>query len=419
LNDMNDQPLIIKYDIKKLELEALLEITQAINNNIPEDSLYKIYEFTLRANLNIGKLALYVLDDNWVCKVNYGTDTDFTKCQLDISLVEWKYVAAIEKGMCSPEFLEFDLVIPIAHKEKRLAFVFVSRQHRDDQPGKLNTDFIQALSNIIIVAIENKKLARKQLAQEKMKQELEFAGKVQQFLIPNKLPFNKYLKVAAFYKPHHSIGGDYYDFIPLKKKNQFLFCIADVSGKGIPAALLMSNFQASLRTLVHETTLLQDVICKLNYQIMNNADGQHFITFFVGIYDAERSRLKYVNSGHNPPILINNGSDMMWLEKGSTVLGAFRKLPFLEVGIIENINKFLFCSFTDGLSEINNAAGEEFGAERVWDIISKNIDQDPDVLNVKIIESMNLFKDDQELMDDITLFSCFFDNSSGKLITGN
>lgn len=418
MNDMNDHPLRIKYDIKKLELEALLEITQAINNNIPEVSLYKIYEFTLRANLNIGKLALYVLDDNWICKVNYGTDVNFIESQFDISFLKWKDVGVIEKGMCRSEFLEFDLVIPIAHKEKMLAFVFVSKQYRD-QPGKLNTDFIQALSNIIIVAIENKKLVRKQLAQEKMKQELEFAGKVQQFLIPNKLPFNEYLKVAAFYKPHHSIGGDYYDFIPLKQKNQFLFCIADVSGKGIPAALLMSNFQASLRTLAHETTLLQDVICKLNYQIMNNAEGQHFITFFIGIYDAERSRLKYVNSGHNPPVLVTNGGDMMLLEKGSTVLGAFRKLPFLEVGIIENINKFLFCSFTDGLSEINNAAGEEFGAERVWDIISDNRDLDPDVLNAKIIESMNTFKDDQELMDDITLFSCFFDNTSGKLITSN
>ena len=413
---MNAQPLKIKYDIKKLELEALLEITQAINNNMPENSLYKIFEFTLRANLNIGKLALYVLDDQWICKVSYGTDGDFTKCRFDRSFLKWKDVGEIEKGVCSPEFLEFDLAIPIAHKEKKLAFVFVSKQNRNE-PGTLNTDFIQALSNIIIVAIENKRLARKQLEQEKIRQELEFAAKVQQFLFPKQLPYNQYLKAAAFYQPHHSIGGDYYDFIHLEQKNQILFCIADVSGKGIPAALLMSNFQASLRTLVQETTLLQDVIQKLNYQIMNNADGEHFITFFVGIYDPERSRLKYVNSGHNPPILIRNGTEMMSLEKGSTVLGAFRELPFLEIGIIEDINKFMFCSFTDGLSEINNELGEEFGAERIWDIISKNKKSEPDVLNNKIIESMNVFKGEQELMDDITLFSCFFDNTSGRLMS--
>jgi len=413
---MNAQPLKIKYDIKKLELEALLEITQAINNNMPENSLYKIFEFTLRANLNIGKLALYVLDDQWICKVSYGTDGDFTKCRFDRSFLKWKDVGEIEKGVCSPEFFEFDLAIPIAHKEKKLAFVFVSKQNRNE-PGTLNTDFIQALSNIIIVAIENKRLARKQLEQEKIRQELEFAAKVQQFLFPKQLPYNKYLKAAAFYQPHHSIGGDYYDFIHLERKNQILFCIADVSGKGIPAALLMSNFQASLRTLVQETTLLQDVIQKLNYQIMNNADGEHFITFFVGIYDPERSRLKYVNSGHNPPILIRNGTEMMSLEKGSTVLGAFRELPFLEIGIIEDINKFMFCSFTDGLSEINNEFGEEYGAERIWDIISKNKKSEPDVLNNRIIESMNVFKGDQELMDDITLFSCFFDNTSGRLMS--
>jgi sigma-B regulation protein RsbU (phosphoserine phosphatase) len=394
-------------------VEALLEITQAINNNLPEDSLYKIYEFTLRANLNIKKLALYVLDALWICKVNYGTDHNFVDCHFDEVFLNYNDVVHIDKGMCRSEFLEFDLVIPIAHKEKKLAFVFVSQQ-KSGKHGSLNTDFVQALSNIIIVAIENKKLARKQLEQEKIRQELEFAGKVQQFLFPKKLPYNEHLKVAAFYQPHHSIGGDYYDFIKLKRKNQFLFCIADVSGKGIPAALLMSNFQASLRTLVEETTLLQDVICKLNYQIMNNAEGEHFITFFIGIYDAGRSRLKYVNSGHNPPVL-KRGHKMMLLEKGSTVLGAFRELPFLEVGIIENINKFLFCSFTDGLSEINNDTGEEFGAERVWSIMEENQEMDPEILNKKIINSMNSFKGEQELLDDITLFTCFFDNTSGRL----
>ena len=410
---MDNQGLKIKYDIKRLELEALLEITQAINNNMPEDSLYKIYEFTLRANLNINKLALYVLDDEWVCKVNYGTDHDFFTYPFDESFLKYNDVVPVEKGMCREGFLEFDLVIPIAHKEKKLAFVFVSEQKKG-KSGTLNTNFVQALSNIIIVAIENKKLVRKQLAQEKIRQELEFAGKVQQFLFPRKLPYNRHLKVAAFYQPHHSIGGDYYDFIHLKKRNQFLFCIADVSGKGIPAALLMSNFQASLRTLIEETTLLQDVICKLNYQIMNNAEGEHFITFFIGIYDADRSRLKYVNSGHNPPIL-KSDDRIMLLEKGSTVLGAFRELPFLEVGIIENLDKFLFCSFTDGLTEINNDAGEEFGAERVWSIVAENHVTDPKSLNERIIDSMNAFKGDQEFSDDVTLYSCYFDNSDGLL----
>lgn len=412
---MEDQLLKVKYDLKKLELEALLEITQAINNNMPEDSLYKIYEFTLRANLNINKLALYVLDDEWVCKVNYGTDHAFSGFQFDETFLTYDDVVEIKKGMCRKEFLEFDLVIPIAHKKKKLAFVFVSEQKKG-KSGALNTDFVQALSNIIIVAIENKKLARKQLAQEKIRQELEFAGKVQQFLFPRQLPYNKNLKVAAFYQPHHSIGGDYYDFIYLRKRNQYLFCIADVSGKGIPAALLMSNFQASLRTLVEETTLLQDVICKLNYQIMNNAEGEHFITFFIGIYDAERSRLKYVNSGHNPPIL-KRGDRMMLLEKGSTVLGAFKELPFLEVDIIEDLDQFLFCSFTDGLTEINNEAGEEFGAERVWSIIAENNGTDPEQLNNKIINAMNAFKGEQEFLDDITLYTCFFDNSEGRLLS--
>ena len=134
--------------------------------------------------------------------------------------------------------------------------------------------FIQALSNIIIVAIENKKLANKQLAQEAFRKELEIASDVQQFLFPESLPNTDILKVEASYLPHDIVGGDYYDYIPINK-NQFLICIADVSGKGIAAALMMSNFQASLRTLCFsQTPNLTDIIEALNFQVLENTKGE-------------------------------------------------------------------------------------------------------------------------------------------------
>ena len=116
---------------------------------------------------------------------------------------------------------------------------------KDDYQNEDGIKFIQALSNIIIVAIENKKLVRKQLPQESFRKEFEIASDVQQFLFPDKLPNTDLLKIEASYFPHDMVGGDYYDYIPINK-NQFLICVADVSGKGIPAALMMSNFQASL-----------------------------------------------------------------------------------------------------------------------------------------------------------------------------
>jgi len=397
-----------KYDLKELELNSLLEITQAINNNLPEESLYKIYGFTIRANLNINKLALYVLDDNWSCKVNYGTSIDFLQEAIDPNYLDYEKIQSNHIGNESP-FSEFEIIVPIAHKDRKLAFVFISRYDKL-RNEEVNTNFIQALSNIIIVAIENKKLARKQLEQEMIRRELEIAGNVQKFLFPKNLPDNEQVKVSAFYQPHHSIGGDYYDYIEISD-HQFLFCIADVSGKGIPAALLMSNFQASLRTLTRQTNLLQEIIQELNYLVMSNAEGQHFITFFVAIYDTSTHRLKYVNSGHNPPVLIANGEDLQLLTEGSTVLGAFNELPFLNVGIKEDVKDFLFCAFTDGLTEITNEEDEEFGDVEIHNVVDRNRNLQPEELNKSIIDAMDKFKGGNSFKDDITLLSCSVSNS--------
>src|SRR5258708_3935568 len=244
---MDESSLRKKIEKKELELNALLEITQAINSNVPEESLYKIFNFTLRSNLNIKKLALFVFDDIWSCKVSFGATRNYTKIKLDDRVKMVKNIHRIsEFENC--DFEEFDLVIPIAHKDETLALIFVggvdvgNASHDDGE----NIKFIQALSNIIIVAIENKKLARKQLEQEAFRKELEIASDVQQFLFPDKLPNTEHLKMVASYLPHDMVGGDYYDYVPINK-NQFLLCVADVSGKGIAAALMMSNFQASLR----------------------------------------------------------------------------------------------------------------------------------------------------------------------------
>jgi sigma-B regulation protein RsbU (phosphoserine phosphatase) len=405
---MNSEAIKARYDLKELELNSLLEITQAINDNLPEEVLYKIYGFTIRGNLNIKKLALYVLDDHWECKVNFGTEIKFSDQPLEERFLNYQKIQALSKLGNSP-FFEFQKIVPIAHKDKKLAIVFISG-YEEKQDQEINTNFIQALSNIIIVAIENKKLARKQIEQEMIKRELEIASNVQQFLFPKKLPYSEAIKIDSFYKPHHSIGGDYYDYIEISA-NQVLFCVADVSGKGIPAALLMSNFQAALRTLSRQTTLLQDIVTELNHQVMSNAEGQHFITFFGAIYDKKNKRLKYVNSGHNPPILARKNHEIELLTVGSTVLGAFKELPFLNIGIIEDLEEFLFCGFTDGLTEITNSKNEEFGEDEIIKVVKNNIDQDPIELNSMIIKEMEEFKGENSFKDDITLFTCKIDTN--------
>ncbi len=387
--------------IKDLQLKALLEITQAINNNLSEESLYKIYRFTLLADLKIEKIALFVLDAEWICKVNYGTSIKMDGHSLP---EEYQKITKPQKmDSCDEEFCEFDEVFPVSHKDKLLAVVFLGGI-ADVEEQAVDVTFLQALTNIIIVAIENKKLARKQIEQEAYRKELEIAKQVQNYLIPNKLPYDTDLQLEASYIPHQDVGGDYYDYIPLPD-NKFMVCIADVSGKGVPAALLMSNFQASLRTLVRKSSDLKEIIEELNYQINFSGNGENFITFFIAIFDSNSRELHFVNCGHNPPILVRNNKHEL-LEAGTTVLGMFNPLPFIEVGHLELKEDFLLFSYTDGVIETFNDQGEEFGQERLVEIIVAYGSEEPAQIHAAVFNEVDDFRGENSYRDDITMLSC-------------
>lgn len=406
---MEVQDIKNQYALKELELNSLLEVTQAINNNLAEESLYKIYNFTLRANLSIKKLSLYVFNEQthlWECKANFGTEADYTDHVLNKNFLSIQDVLQVKNIAESGLFEEFDTVIPISHKERMLALVFAGGLQRDidGQQAEISTTFIQALSNIIIVAIENKKLARKQLAQEAMRKEMEIARQVQQFLFPKNLPQQEGLQVEASYIPHHSVGGDYYDFIELTA-HHFLICIADVSGKGVPAALLMSNFQAALRTIARQTMNLTEIVSELNFQVAQNANGENFITFFVAIYDREARMLRYINAGHTPPILVDAQRQSRLLDQGTVILGSFHPLPFLREGQLDNLDNFYVFAYTDGLTETINENEEEFGLDRLRQYLEQNASKKLSDIHHELFQALNSFNGEAEYRDDITFLS--------------
>ena len=397
------------FQLKKLELEALLEVTQAINDNMPEAQLYRIFYFTLRANLNIDKFALYVYEeDKWVCKVVHSSSQDFKAFPLDNSLME-SIDESADTDALPPEYRkEFQQFFPIRHKEQTLAYMFLNSGSPALPGGDSDLKFVRALTNIIIVAIENKKLARKELEQKAMQRELEIAKDVQQFLFPERLPHTPHLQVEARYLPHHQVGGDYYDYIEIDT-DKFLLCVADVSGKGVPAAILMANFQASLRTMVRQTVDLKEIVHELNHQVMQSAHGENFITAFFGLFNKKEQVLQFVNSGHNPPFLIRKErKDILPLEKGSTILGALKNLPFLNVGKVENLHHFqLFC-FTDGLTETFNNHDEAWGPERLEAFLKQNHDLELKELHDALMKEIDDFRQDEPFNDDITMLSCFY-----------
>ena len=398
-----------KYHLIELELNSILEITQVINNNAPEDSLYKMYKFTLQGNLQVEKLALYVYEDDesqWYCKVDFGTNLDFSSIELEAeALSEVRDISPVEYvDFSSDAFNEFDVIIPVFHKDKVLAYVFLDSNESDSELNDVDTRFVQTLSNIIIVAIENKKLVRKQIKQETFQKELDIAKQVQSMLFPKTLPKTKSLQIEATYFPHQIVGGDYYDYIPISE-DEFVLCIADVSGKGVPAALLMSNFQASLRTLTRQTNNLEQIIAELNSLIWDNAQGDHFITFFIGLFNRTEHTFHYINAGHNPAFLFYNGKAEQ-LHSGTTILGIFDPLPFINQKVIENVEEFLLFCYTDGITETTNPEGEEFGIDRLMEFVQQNNDLSVTNIHNNLIREIQMFKQENQYSDDITLLSC-------------
>ena len=395
-----------ELNLKKLELSALLEITQAINDNLPEPALYKIYRFTLLAQLQISRLVLFVHDEDWECKVCFGTEQDFTKQQLPEGIKDIKEISKTAKLPVDKKWRTFDIVIPILHNGKVLAFVMIGKiQPYYQNLGALS--FVQTVSNIMLVAIENHKMARQRLAQESIRREIEIAREVQTMLFPKSLPNDADVVIHASYIPHSSIGGDYYDFIEIDQ-DQFLFCVADVSGKGVPASLLMSNFQAGLRTILRQTSDLGTVVAELNNLIYRNAIAEKFITTFLALYNRRTRELSYVNAGHNAPILLHENNTHHLLNDGCTMLGVFDVLPFMSVAKITVPRNAVLLCYTDGLTEVFDEDEAEFGIEGTIEFLKRNRFLSSRTLHKQLLHEIKLYSEDVSFNDDITLLSCRF-----------
>lgn len=391
--------------VKDIKLNSLLEITKAINNNFSTEQLLEIFEEVLEKQLNIGKLVLFSNEhDTWKCILKYGVGEEYNDINVERDLLSIHEIGTTNFSKKSLS-KAFEIVIPVFHKSQPLAYVLIGdlEDKVEVSPAIKHLPFVQTLTSIIVVAIENKKLARDTIRQAAMRKELELASEMQSMLFPSSLPRDKNIDTAAFYLPHQQVGGDYYDFIWLNE-NECAFCVADVSGKGVAAALLMSNFQANLRVLFQHTSSLTELVRELNTKVMANAKGEKFITLFIAKYNLVTRTLTYVNAAHNPP-LIASGNSVSTLKIGCTGLGMFDEIDKIKEGIVNITPGTTIVCYTDGLTELENDKGEDFGIESLKELIKNNSKLNMMELNVKIMETVMNYKQSRPYIDDIALFS--------------
>ncbi len=399
----NSEQLLV---IEKQKLSALLEITNSVNKNYQMSDLLSQFENVMKDYIGISRLAFINNSENWNCILTYGNGDmcgtfDFNK------LLKYESTTFISDTNLE-KLSDFEILLPVYHKDKPLSFLLIGGIGEENMISFIQNHlgFVQTIVNVVSVAIETKKLAKALLDRKLEEKDMEIAAEMQKLLLPSNLPTNHSIDISASYIAKHMVSGDYYDFMRIND-DEYVFCIADVSGKGMPAAMLMSNFQATLRANVkynHHNLTLAGLAMELNRSVINAANGEKFITFFIGYYNEKTRLLKYLNAGHNYPILYQNNK-IHELKTGCTALGIFETLPSIEIQEMEIHTNTIIVCYTDGLIEAENSEGEQFQTDRLSEAIVANSYLNMKEMNRSLIKEIYDYTVNDELPDDAALLS--------------
>jgi sigma-B regulation protein RsbU (phosphoserine phosphatase) len=307
----------------------------------------------------------------------------------------------IEKKYPEYEKLGIDLIVPMQMQGKTKGLIFLSKRINNLDYSESDIEFIYSVGSLAIISLENKRLFKEELEKQKMEEELELAKDIQRNLLPGTFPKFQNFDIAAVNVSSKQVGGDYYDVINLDE-NRYAVAIADVSGKGVPAALLMANIQAFLKTICRQqigiseaTGLINDLLCE------NITDGK-FITFFWTIVDDKNKIIKYVNAGHNPPLLIRDGK-IKKLELGGMILGVMKTDYAYKSEEIKLQPGDALIMFTDGITEAMDKARNEYSDERLEQLAVSLYKKSAEEILDAIRDDVQSFTKGATQSDDITL----------------
>jgi sigma-B regulation protein RsbU (phosphoserine phosphatase) len=395
------------------KLDILLETTNAINSNKSAKELLDQYRSTVENDLQIRRLVLFMQIENiWSCALQYGVDEDYSN---DIELFEQvsnKNDVIYLREQDNKKLRNFDFLIPVSNDEKPLCYLLIGDIDENElrmSPSIKHRTFVQTLTNIVAVTIENKALFNRSLRQERIDTELQLAAEMQSLMVGSGTQEYPLFEVATYYQPHQAIGGDFCDFIPLGDDEAF-FCMADVSGKGVSAAFLMATIQAHLKALIEHTNwTLEGLVKQLNKKVNELSQGDRFITIFFGYFHYPTRMLHYINAGHNPPFVITSG-EAKFLEEGTVGIGMLPELPFINKGQLKLSRNALLVMSTDGVLELENSENDEFSSERLCELM---LEKEPHLEKVDdaishIIDALDLHRGKMPYFDDTALLCCRF-----------
>ena len=394
---------------RNLLLTSMFEMSKDFSTLLSRNHILRMLSYRLMGQLMVSRFLIVLINDKGKKEVIINR---FDK-PLSESVIDYFFQFCQTKLIPNYNNPEIDVLIekigakivsPLIVQGTSKGVLVVGKKMSNEDFTEENLQFIEALGNTAMSALENERLFEQELQKKQLEKELQLALEIQKNLLPDKNPNIKNYDIVGCSYPSRHVGGDYFDFIHISS-TELLIAIADVSGKGMPAALLMANVQAALKVLSPLHFSLKELIERLNSIVFQNTSPDKFVTFFCGILNTKNNNFHYLNAGHNPPILLRENGSIEYLSEGGIILGiSDNTFPYTEGDVTLNYDDLLLL-YTDGVTEALNLDKEEFGEEKLIDTLKYVKNFKSEEILLKISEELKNFSKDTTQSDDITMVS--------------
>lgn len=416
---LENMALLMDLEKKNFETHKLIEVSQKILSSFDIKNILDFILSSLKSLINYDTAVIFLLDKSGKRLLNTsseGYDSSLNnRLHLKVGqgacgwVVKTKQIDVVDDVRTAEHYFEIrpetrsQISIPLIFDETVLGVICLESSRQAFFSRNIS-EILQLFAHQAAIAIHNSRQLDIMLAKKAYEHDLVNAGTVQQRLLVHQFPHIQDLSITAVNIPSKIISGDLYDII---KFNDYTVGIAigDVSGKGAPAALMMTLILAGLRSQKKTFLTVCDIVCRLNNLLYESIIEGKYATFFYSIFAQDQNKLIYTNAGHNPPIIFKTTGEIIRLTKGGIVLGFLADQEYIQDKVEFNKGD-LFLAYTDGVTETMNRSEEEFGEKRLIELVKSNIHLSGFDLKEKIIEELKIFSDFEKPDDDITLIIC-------------
>jgi phosphoserine phosphatase RsbU/P len=390
-----------------IELSTIVEATKRLNSTLDLAELLNIILQLTTRHTGAERGTVFLVDsdrDEIWSLVGLGLDQHEIRLPISRGIAGW--VAAhgetvnLADAYADPRFeSEVDLrlgfrtksllCLPIRSKSGETIGVLQLLNKKTGLFNSADENLLRAISDHVALALENAQLHRDLLHKQRMERDLALARSIQLGLLPERPPTLVGFDIGVSHRPSLEVGGDYYDFIPLAP-DTILTVVADVEGKGVGSAMVMANLQATLHALLAHLHSLERLVESLNDMMLADTRGQKFMTMFLGLLDQPHRTLHYVNAGHVQPAVVRVNGEVEYLTEGGMVVGLFAGVRYQRGHVkLHRGDVVVFC--TDGITEANNSSEEEFGTQRLVELVARERELPAQEIVQSVLTQVDLF----------------------------